>query len=755
MWVLVAVRLILPVTFESRFSLMPELDSAKYSTSLEENEEDPLPDAIVTDVNEASGVVGELPKTPDDSVPDVQDTSGVVSELPETPDDNVSEQFPSEPANDPANTVENVTQDEPKTEDQPYVPDDLTEELNTPNKLSFAEIASVVWLIGTIIMVLYSIGSWVVFKRKVAASIHFADKIYVCDYIDSPFILGVIRPKIYIPSFLDESERELVIAHEMAHIKRGDHIYKPLGFLLLSLHWFNPIVWISYTLLCRDIEIACDERAIKDMDPSKKKEYVRVLLDCSISRKKISACPLAFGEVSVKDRIKNVLNHKKPTLFILIAAIVVIIVLSVVLLTDPKKDEGDTVVPSETEASETDAPETEVPETDVPEAEVPETEAPETDVPETEVPETDAPETEAPETEVPETEAPETDAPETEIPETDAPETDAPETDAPETDAPETEAPETEAPETDVPETDAPETDAPETDAPATDAPATAAPETDAPETEAPETDAPETDAPETDAPETDAPETDAPEVEEPKDYKELYADLINDFKLVINFRLSSEYDDAKKKNSNFHIRRYVKVSDTLTDALAGFKNNMTYWHAMLEDLPPNSLGKSADSFGYILYDLDYDGVEELFWVRKDHKIIAIFTFYKNEVKLLDCYSNNRAGYIGDPNPSGNIEELYSGGQVTLEELAMTTSGYELYQYDKTEEKTIRVRTYFVSLGRMYTMDTYTKITTQPYFYKYYKNSTEISEMTYYLYVNRYPEIISSYWTKNPINDLK
>ena len=380
MWVLVAARLILPVTFESRLSLMPELDSARYSANLEENEQDPLPDSVASDV---------------------QGTSGTVGELPETPDDSATEQFPSEPVNDPENIIGSVTPDEPKTEDQPYVPDNSAEEPNTPDKISITQIAAVVWLIGTVIMVLYSIGSWVVFKRKVASSIYFADKVYICDYIDSPFILGVVRPRIYIPSSLEENERELVIAHEMAHIKRGDHIYKPLGFLLLSLHWFNPIVWISYALLCRDIEIACDERAIKDMDPSKKKEYVRVLLDCSISRKKISACPLAFGEVSVKDRIKNVLNYKKPTLFILIAAIAVIIVLTVVLLTDPKKNDGDAAAPSETEAPETEAPETDAPETDAPETDAPETSVPETDVPETDVPETEAPETEAPETEAP------------------------------------------------------------------------------------------------------------------------------------------------------------------------------------------------------------------------------------------------------------------------------------------------------------------------------------------------------------------
>ena len=459
MWTLVAVRLILPVTFESKFSLMPELYSASYSTDLEQNDQEFYSDAYASNVHGSSGTVGELPVTPDNST---------------------QEQLPSEPVDDPVNIGGSVTPDDPKTESPAYVNDASTKEPNTAGEISFTQIASAVWLAGAVIMVLYGIGSWVVFKRKVAASVHFADKIYVCDYIDSPFILGVIRPRIYIPSSLDESERELVIAHEMAHIKRGDHIYKPLGFLLLSLHWFNPIVWISYALLCRDIEIACDERAIKDMDPSKKKEYVKVLLDCSISRRKISACPLAFGEVSVKDRIKNVLNYKKPTIFVLIAAVVVITVLAAVLLTDPKKNDGDAAAPSATEA--------------------PETEAPETDAPETDAPETEAPETEAPEAEAPETEAPETEAPETDVPETDAPETDAPETDAPETDAPETDAPETDAPETDAPETDAPETDAPETDAP----------ETDAPETDAPETDAPETDAPETEAPETDAPETDA-----------------------------------------------------------------------------------------------------------------------------------------------------------------------------------------------------------------------------------------------------
>lgn len=196
-------------------------------------------------------------------------------------------------------------------------------------------IATIVWLAGVAGMFIYTLVSFLSLRNKVRASILIEKNTYICDSINTPFILGVIRPKIYLPSDLAKTEQEYVLSHERAHIKRKDHLIKPLGFILLSVYWFNPLLWVAYILLCRDIETACDEKVIKDMELQQKKEYSSALLNCSIPRRMISACPLAFGEVSVKQRIKNVLNYKKPTFWITIVAVILCIALSVGFLTNP------------------------------------------------------------------------------------------------------------------------------------------------------------------------------------------------------------------------------------------------------------------------------------------------------------------------------------------------------------------------------------------------------------------------------------
>ena len=196
-------------------------------------------------------------------------------------------------------------------------------------------IATVVWLVGLTGMLLYTLISYLRLRHKVKVSMSIDKNIYICDSINTPFILGVLRPKIYLPSTLTSEEQEYVLSHEKAHLKRRDHLIKPLGFLLLSVYWFNPLLWIAYILLCRDIEIACDEKVIKNMDTEDRKEYSTALLNCSIPRRMISACPLAFGEVSVKQRIKGVLNYKKPAFWISIVAIILCIALSVGFLTNP------------------------------------------------------------------------------------------------------------------------------------------------------------------------------------------------------------------------------------------------------------------------------------------------------------------------------------------------------------------------------------------------------------------------------------
>ncbi len=200
-------------------------------------------------------------------------------------------------------------------------------------------IAAVVWIVGMVAMLLYAAISYIRLRKKTRESLLSHDNVYLCDRIDTPFILGLFKPRIYLPSDMDENDVEHVLAHEKAHLQRHDHWWKPFGFLLLTVHWFNPVLWLGYVLLCRDIELACDEKVIRDMDVQNKKAYSSALINCSVSRKSIAACPLAFGEVGVKNRIKTVLHYKKPTLWILIAAVLVSLLAAVCLLTNPVNKE--------------------------------------------------------------------------------------------------------------------------------------------------------------------------------------------------------------------------------------------------------------------------------------------------------------------------------------------------------------------------------------------------------------------------------
>lgn len=198
-------------------------------------------------------------------------------------------------------------------------------------------ILSIIWSVGIVILAVYALGSCLKIWRRVKLSIRTTENIYICDRIESPFIFGIIKPRIYLPSGISEEQKESVIAHEQAHLKRLDHFWKPFGFCLLTVYWFNPLCWLAYILLCRDIELACDEKVIKNMDVTQKKIYSQVLLSFSESQKQILACPLAFGEVGVKERIRSILNYKKPAFWIIAVAIVSMIVTSVLFLTSPKK----------------------------------------------------------------------------------------------------------------------------------------------------------------------------------------------------------------------------------------------------------------------------------------------------------------------------------------------------------------------------------------------------------------------------------
>lgn len=193
-----------------------------------------------------------------------------------------------------------------------------------------------IWLAGMILMFVYTAVSYLTLYKKMEEATHLQDNIWQCEQVDTPFVLGFIKPRIYLPYAISDVDMANVIAHEQAHIYRKDHWWKPIGFLILSVHWFNPILWLAYILLCRDIEAACDEKVVKHMGKDEVRAYSTALLNYSIQRRRIAACPLAFGEVGVKERVKSVMNYKKPTLWIIIVAVVICAVVAVCFLTNPK-----------------------------------------------------------------------------------------------------------------------------------------------------------------------------------------------------------------------------------------------------------------------------------------------------------------------------------------------------------------------------------------------------------------------------------
>lgn len=209
-------------------------------------------------------------------------------------------------------------------------------------------IASIIWIVGMAIMLLYTAISYLRIVKKVREATPLENNIWICDNISTPFILGFVKPRIFIPSSMNDEDLKFVIAHEKAHIKRGDHLWKPLGFLLLTVYWFNPVLWVAYILFCRDIELACDEKVIKQMGVEIKKSYSEALINCSVSRKMVSACPLAFSETGVKGRIKSVLNYKKPAFWVIVVAVVSAIAITVCFMTNPEaKDNSVDLLPKE------------------------------------------------------------------------------------------------------------------------------------------------------------------------------------------------------------------------------------------------------------------------------------------------------------------------------------------------------------------------------------------------------------------------
>lgn len=304
LWGLVALRLVMPFSFESRLSLVPSANTVVVSDTAD------APFEVNTGVSTVDTEINDIIIENQDSINDINQTisSAVISNS-----DNVSD-----------------------------LKSDTTENLNSKNnveskkiKVSIFTVFGLVWLLGIAAMLVYSAISYAIVRKKVKVCLPYRDNVYYCDNIDTSFILGIFKPKIYIQSDMSQQNTDYVIKHECAHIKRCDHLIKPFAFLLLSVYWFNPLVWVSYILLCRDIESACDEKVVKDATYIDIKGYSTALLNCGTKRRVIIACPVAFGEVSVRSRIKAVLKYKRPPRFLCVMAVVLSVAVSVCFLTDP------------------------------------------------------------------------------------------------------------------------------------------------------------------------------------------------------------------------------------------------------------------------------------------------------------------------------------------------------------------------------------------------------------------------------------
>ena len=217
---------------------------------------------------------------------------------------------------------------------------------NVEKGFSFADAVPFLWIAVGIAFLIYGIISYIRLRLKIIDGILIKSNVYQSEKIHSPFVCGFVKPKIYVPFGLDDTTKKCVLEHEQTHIKYADHIIKAIGFVVLCVHWFNPLVWVSYFLLCKDIELACDESVIKKYDADECKEYAKALLDLGVDKVRLSACPIAFGEVSIKTRIKSVISYKKASKILVAASLCVCIGVSLCFMTEPEvalKEKADEV----------------------------------------------------------------------------------------------------------------------------------------------------------------------------------------------------------------------------------------------------------------------------------------------------------------------------------------------------------------------------------------------------------------------------
>jgi beta-lactamase regulating signal transducer with metallopeptidase domain len=327
LWALVALRLLIPFSFESSLSLLPSGETISYkNVTAEEPAADPVKSDEPAEAQTPSGGRASSSRilVIDTGIPAIDDTLNPA----------IEKTYRNRQAAPAENTAA-------ANETAPAAQKTISAE-------TWTLIAVVVWITGIIGLLVYALITYLKLRMKTSASIHVRGRIWAADDLKTPFILGVLRPAIYVPSFLGGEELEYVLAHEEAHLARRDHWWKPLGYLILAVYWFNPLCWLAYILLCRDIEAACDEKAIKEMNRDEVANYSQTLLNLSVQRRQIAACPLAFGEVGVKQRIKGILNYKKPAFWVILVALIACVVVGICFLTNPKKHTEPTGADTET-----------------------------------------------------------------------------------------------------------------------------------------------------------------------------------------------------------------------------------------------------------------------------------------------------------------------------------------------------------------------------------------------------------------------
>lgn len=327
LWGLVALRLIIPFNIESPLSLIPSAETVVHT----ELESRPL--------IEVDSGFANIDKPINDWLSSSMENTAVEPPAPQPDVDSSTDSSEKDDVVAP-----------PLAEQEESTPDTPSKSISIEDVL---HIAAIVWLVGVGVMLLYEILSAIFVRRRVLDAVLLQDNVWGSDRIETPFIFGLFRPRIYVPYGLDESSLELVVAHERAHMRRCDHWIKPLAFTLLAVYWYNPLLWVAYFLLCRDIEVACDERVVRDLSEDDRRFYATALLKSGTERRTLMGCPLAFAEVSIKQRIFSIIGYRKPAVWVVMISLVVCILAALCLLTVPQSTAAQGIIDDVTTESTT------------------------------------------------------------------------------------------------------------------------------------------------------------------------------------------------------------------------------------------------------------------------------------------------------------------------------------------------------------------------------------------------------------------